>query len=140
FKASCHDWGRDHASGFWRFILKHEAFEKPTRQIFEKWTGLPKLTSERLHSELTERLLNVIATSYEMRTYSEESNSVISDNFDDLVNILEHASERVNRDGIGIVPKRTRRPLRSALLSLEVALSVMSTAPTPEERLLEAEL
>lgn len=123
FIASCYNWDQDQADGFWRFIFKHEAFEQPTRRLFEKWTGIHEASVETLHSELTHRLLKVISKPEQTRTYA-NSEPIAPTNFQALVTMLEHASEIIKQDGIDIIPKQTRSRLGSALTSLQTALSV----------------
>ncbi len=121
-RASCYNWNQDQAAGFWRFIFKHEDFERLTRQLFEKWTGIHEASFETLNTELTERLLKVISRPEQTKTYANDSEPILSTNFEELVTLLERASAIIQRDGSHIIPKETRRPLRSALTSLKRSL------------------
>ena len=125
FRASCTNWRRDDVSVFWRFMFKHKSFEQQTRLLFVKWTGIDEPTTEVLLSELTERLLHAVTKASSQRTGDSTDDLPTNnpDNFEALVSMMRDASQRVEQEGVQIIPNHMLETLRSTLADLDRALA-----------------
>jgi hypothetical protein len=125
FKASCLEWERDDVTVFWRFMFNYKSFEQQTRTLFVRWTGIDEPTTEILLGELTERLLHAVAKTSSRRTEDFTSNPATNrpDDFETLVSMMQHAAQRLDQEGIQVVPNHTQETLRSALADLTSALA-----------------
>ena len=97
--------------------------------MFEKSFGIDGPPTKALLAQLTERLLKAVATAS-----APEKEHLIGalaksygNDFDTLVSLLRSASQRVQQEGVDVVPKPTREALRSALAEFHTALEGNTT-------------
>jgi hypothetical protein len=122
-RASCSFWQRNDASMFWKFIFKQPLMEQRTRALcrMQGWLDQPSAT-EGLFSDLVERLLKAIGDDSPQDPPTRGGALPGGDEFHDLIPRIQHASDRVDQEGIGLVSESVRVGLSAAATRLAAVL------------------
>jgi hypothetical protein len=131
-RASCSRWQRHDASVFWQFMFKQRAVEQQTRVLCRQqgWLDQPSLTQDLL-ADLAERLLNAIGATSPSEPHEPGRVEALlgGDDFHDLLHRLRRASDRVEHEGVDVIPEGVRGALSGALDHLSSVLQEPGADP-----------
>jgi hypothetical protein len=131
-RASCIRWQSHDAAVFWKFMFKQGLVEQQTRVLCQQqgWLDQPSLTEDLLDGLVT-RMMQAIGDTAPSEPHDPGriTDLLIGDQFSDLVDRLERASNRVEEEGVGVIPDGVRRALTGALDHLSSVLREPSADP-----------